>query len=102
MVLERNGTLLIKRVVAIGGDRVAIEDGVLVINGVREREPYVDYSLTDESYSAPLRVPAGKVFVLGDNRPFSRDSRAWGPIDADDVIGRVDFLLWPPSRAGTL
>jgi signal peptidase I len=83
------GRLLVKRVAAIAGDTVGIEDGVLVVNGAPVDEPYVDHQLMDSVYFGPVTVPAGAVFVLGDNRSGSVDSRSFGPVSLADVRGRV-------------
>jgi signal peptidase I len=90
--------LLIKRVVAVAGDTVAIADGVLVVNRKRVHESFVDYRLTDATYFGPVRVPTGAVFVLGDNRPDSIDSRVFGPVALNRIVGRVVVRLWPLSR----
>jgi signal peptidase I len=79
----------VKRVVALGGDRVAVRDAVLVINDGPVAEPYLGRSAEDGTYFGPVTVPAGQVFVLGDNRLGSVDSRAYGPLDRNSVIGRV-------------
>ncbi len=92
------GVLLVKRVVALGGDSVGVADGRLVVNGKTLRERYVDYSRVDGSYFGPVRVPAGSVFLLGDNRGDSRDSRDFGPVRADEVAGEVLVRLWPLRR----
>jgi signal peptidase I len=74
------GAMLVKRVVALGGDTVGIADGRLVVNGRPTREPFVDHGMVDGRYFGPLRVPPGSVFLLGDNRANSRDSREFGAI----------------------
>ncbi len=84
-----DGTLLLKRVVAIGGDEVGFEDGVLVVNGTDVDEPFVDYARVNGEYFGPVRVPAGHVFVLGDNRGSSVDSRAFGAVPVAAVVGTV-------------
>lgn len=90
---------LVKRVVALGGDVFAIEDGLVVLNGVQAVEPYADQSRIDGVYVGPLTVPAGQVYVLGDDRGNSVDSREFGPVPAATVIGRVVLRLWPsPGR----
>jgi signal peptidase I len=91
-------TVLLKRIVALPGDRVAIEDGVLAINGRLRLERYVDYPRVDSVYFGPVIVPAGRVFVLGDNRADSRDSRAYGAVPERRLIGRVLVRFWPPRR----
>jgi signal peptidase I len=97
----RTGEILLKRVVAIGGDTVGIEDGVLVVDGRRPREPYADPEAIDSVYFGPVRVRPGTVFVLGDNRASSEDSRAFGAVPTGRLIGRVRARIWPPGRWGT-
>jgi signal peptidase I len=92
--------LLIKRVAATGGDTVGIEDGILVVNGRPVHEPYVDAGQMDSVYFGPVRVPIGDVFVLGDNRANSTDSRSFGPVPASRITGRVVLRVWPPLRLG--
>lgn len=84
-----DGTLLLKRVVAIAGDEVGFEDGVLVVNGADVDEPFVDYARVNGEYFGPVQVPAGHVFVLGDNRGSSVDSRAFGAVPLAAVVGTV-------------
>lgn len=85
----------VKRVLALPGDTVAIEGGRVVVNGQPVAESYVnDGVLSDQP---PLRVPPGKVWVLGDNRLIgeSLDSRAYGSVDLGDTAGPADLRLWP-------
>jgi len=96
----RTGEIMLKRVVAVGGQTVGIEDGRLVVDGRRPREPYADPDAIDSVYFGPVRVPRGTVFVLGDNRGDSTDSRTIGPVPVDDVIGRARARIWPPERMG--
>jgi signal peptidase I len=91
--------LMVKRVVAVGGDTVAFEDGFLVVNGTRPPEPYADGGRVSGVYFAPVTVPAGGVYLLGDNRGDSVDSRTFGPLPADRIVGRVTFLLFPRTGA---
>lgn len=83
------GASIVKRVVAVGGDRVGIEDGRLVRNGEVVDEPHADRTGMDGYYYGPVAVPAGHVFLLGDARADSVDSRRFGPLPADAVDGRV-------------
>ncbi len=96
-----DGGVTLKRVVAVAGDRVAIEDGVLVVNGRGVQEPYTEPDALDTVYFGPVTVKAGSVFVLGDNREDSVDSLEFGAVPKDRLIGRVAARLWPPTRWGT-
>lgn len=102
-VFRRPGSdeLVAKRIVAVGGDLVAIEDGVLVVDGQPVEEPYADPDAIDSVYFGPVRVPAGAVFVLGDNRGNSLDSRTFGPITVAELRGRVVAVVWPPTHWAT-
>lgn len=86
--------LMVKRVVALAGDRVGLADGRLVVNGHRRAEAYVDLASVDSVYFGPEVVPAGSVFVMGDDRADSVDSRDFGPVPLDRVLGRVLWRLW--------
>jgi signal peptidase I len=94
--LPGSSDLLIKRVVAVGGNSVGIADGVLVVNGRPVHESFVDYNLVDATYFGPVRVPRDTVFVMGDNRSNSIDSRRFGPVPVSDILGRVVLAIWPP------
>lgn len=86
--------LMVKRVVALAGDRVGLADGRLVVNGRRRPEAYVDLASVDGVYFGPKAVPPGSVFVMGDDRAGSVDSRDFGPVPLDRVLGRVLWRLW--------
>jgi signal peptidase I len=86
------GSTNLKRVIALGGREVAIRDAVVYVDGAGLREPGIDASAIDGTYFGPLTVPQGSVFVLGDNRGTSVDSRHHGPVPLDRVRGRVLFL----------
>jgi len=83
-----NGDLLIKRVVGLPGDRVSIEDAILRVNGTLVPEPYVDHSRIDGLYFGPVVVPPDHVFLLGDNRFTSIDSREYGAVPMESLTGR--------------
>lgn len=89
-----DGSTTVKRVVATGGQTVAIEDSVLVVDGVAVDEPFVDRSRIDGTYFGPVTVPEGHVFVMGDNRGVSVDSRHFGSVPAEDLEATV-LLPWP-------
>jgi signal peptidase I len=91
----RSGQSIVKRVVAVGGDSVGIDNGVLVVNGSTVIEDYIDNTNMDGFYFGPDVVPAGHVFLLGDNRDTSEDSRTFGPVAVDDLEGRVLATIWP-------
>jgi signal peptidase I len=76
------------------GDRIAIAAGMVSVNGSRLAEPYVQFRSTQTI--APVTVPGGSVYVLGDNRAASDDSRDFGPLPLRDVIGQALVTLWPP------
>lgn len=95
--MPTDGRRAIKRVVALGGDTVVILDARLHVNGRPVSEPYVDRAAIDGYYSRTWTVPPGTVFVLGDNRGNSIDSRDYGPVAAQDLLGRVVVTLWPPG-----
>jgi len=86
--------LIVKRVVAVGGDTIGFEDGILIRNGRPVDEPYTTDFL-DGVYYGPDVVPPGQLYLLGDNRFDSEDSRNFGPVPADTVEGRVVGRLFP-------
>lgn len=94
-------TALIKRVIAIGGDTIEIRNNVLFINGAATDEPYLTREIHMPDFG-PVVVPAEHIFVMGDNRNQSEDSRRFGPVPVDDIIGRAFVRVWPPSRWGGL
>lgn len=102
-VEQDGGKLYIKRVIGLPGDKIRIADGQVYVNGKKE-----DQSFTNEHFTPgdvkDETVPAGKLFVMGDNRAHSQDSRSEivGFLDIDDVIGVVKLRLWPISKFGTL
>jgi signal peptidase I len=99
---------LIKRVIGLPGDSLVIKDGRILINGQLLEEPYLDEGVTTQAgpiacaEADPCVIPDDMVWVMGDNRGSSRDSRWFGPIPDDDVIGRAFFRIWPLNRVGVL
>lgn len=101
----------IKRVIGLPGDHVEYKDDMLYINGKAVEEPYLDdfkkqvgngVNLTEdftlEQVTNESVIPEGKLFVLGDNRQYSKDSRIIGLIDIDDVMGQTNLVYWPLSE----
>ena len=91
---------LIKRVVGRPGDQLEVKEGQLIRNGSTIQEPWIadrmDYAM------APVEVPQGELWVMGDNRNASLDSHLWGPLPEDDVIGTAIWRYWPLSRFGPI
>jgi signal peptidase I len=90
----------IKRVIGLPGDTVEGRDGSVFVNDVRLDEPYLKRPELPIRPFGPVEVPANSLFVMGDNRRASQDSRFFGPIPVDDVVGKAFVIIWPLSRAG--
>jgi len=100
---QRSSQNFIKRIVAGPGDTLSVRNGHPVVNGVEK---------TDEPYTLPcgdggacnlpkpITIPAGYYFMMGDNRGASDDSRFWGPVPRDWIIGKAFATYWPPDRVG--
>jgi signal peptidase I len=97
-VHEDSEDLLIKRVIALAGQTVEIRDGHVYVDGEMIQENY----LSQETFGhyGPIYVPPLNVFVLGDNRAASNDSRAFGPIPTSQIVGRAWFSYWPIENLG--
>jgi signal peptidase I len=102
---QRPGTAeedFIKRVIGLPGDTVEGKHGDVYVNGARIPEPYLPKGITTEPFPAHT-VPADRLFVMGDNRGNSLDSRfGLGYIPIDNVVGKAFVIIWPPSRVGLL
>lgn len=85
---------LIKRVVGLEGETIEAREGVIYIDGQELDEPYLVEGVTTDNLPRQ-EIPAGHVFVMGDNRGDSADSRVFGPIDEDTIVGRAFVKVWP-------
>jgi signal peptidase I len=100
--VEGDGQDLIKRVVGVPGDEIAVRGGKLFVNGEPQKEPYVNKKFPDRSFYAPTTVPKDHVFAMGDNRANSQDSRVFGPVPEQNIEGEAFLRFWPPDRIGGL
>ena len=100
--------VLVKRVIATAGQTVDLQNGKVVVDGVLLDEPYTEnkvsepFEKTAVSISYPYTVPEGYLWVMGDNRTNSQDSRYFGAIDASSVTGHAVFTYWPIPHIGVL
>ncbi len=103
---EGTGCDFIKRIIGVPGDTVEIKDNAVWINGERLPEPYVpsDYAILPGNATKEKSIYLGpnEFFVCGDNRPYSSDSRSWGAITKDEIVGRVFLRYWPLSVIGPI
>lgn len=100
-VLEFSKTSYIKRVIGVAGDHIKIEDGKVYLNGEELEEPYLREGITTESsLFTDITVPEGYIFVMGDNRPHSTDSRSFGCIPVEKVESKVWIRFWPLNKFG--
>ena len=86
---------LIKRVIGLPGESVSVHNGIVKVNGVALTEPYI---AAPPAYDDDQVVPAGELYVLGDNRNDSRDSHQWGLLPIENVIGKAVLIYWPPKE----
>ncbi|HEX8066142.1 MAG TPA: signal peptidase I [Thermoleophilaceae bacterium] len=100
----RSDQNFIKRIVAGPGDRLKVIAGRAIVNGKRQDEPFIEPDATCPICNLPkeIRVPPGHFFMMGDNRGESADSREWGPVPEDSIVGQAFFTYWPPRRVGIL
>lgn len=100
---EPDETELIKRVIGLPGETVEGHDGRVFVDGLRLHEPYLDPDLVTGDFP-PTVVPDGHVFVMGDNRlpGMSQDSRSFGPVPIDSIVGRAVARVWPLGRLAYL
>ena len=101
--VRRSDQNFIKRIVAGPGDRLSIHNGHPVVNGVEKTdEPYTNPCVGSYSCNLPkaIVIPPDHWFMMGDNRGASQDSRFWGPVPRDWIIGKAFATYWPPERIG--
>lgn len=100
------GCDFIKRVLAVPGETVAVANDSIIVNGVPLNEPYIpdEFEILPGAFTKGKTITLGpdEYFVSGDNRPYSSDSRAWGPIRKEDIVGRAFFRYWPLDKFGLL
>jgi signal peptidase I len=103
---EGTGCDFIKRILAVPGDTIEIKNNAVYINGELLPEPYIpsDYKILPgaATKNGPIFMGPDEYFASGDNRPYSSDSRAWGPITKSDIVGKAFFRYWPPSAMGLI
>jgi signal peptidase I len=101
---QEDSVNFIKRIVAGPGDRLKVIHGQVYLNGKKQKEPFARPCGVGEGcdYPKEITVPAGHYFMMGDNRGSSDDSRFWGPVPDDWIIGGAFATYWPPKRIGLL
>jgi signal peptidase I len=92
----------IKRVIALPGDRLRIDHGVVLLNGRRQIENYVPEEYRDTRSIAEIVVPEGTYYMMGDHRSISSDSREFGPVERSLIYGKAVFIYWPARDAGVV
>ena len=90
----------IKRVIGLPGDKVEVDNGIVIVNGKPLSEPYVPDEYRDHNTYQPTKVPANQYYVLGDHRSSSNDSRAWGMVERSFIYGKAVFVYWPLDKMG--
>jgi signal peptidase I len=92
----------IKRIIALPGDDLSIDDGRVYVNGKRVAEPYVPRLYRDARSLPETVIPPHEYFVMGDHRSISSDSRDFGPVDRDLIYGKAAFVYWPADNMGVI
>jgi signal peptidase I len=100
--VDEDDQTLIKRVVGLAGDEIQVQGGVLYVNDEAQEEPYLNDADQFRSYYGPTVVPEGHIFVMGDNRGNSADSRVFGPLPLENLKGEAFMRFWPVSKIGTI
>ena len=96
---EKENEIIIKRIIAMPGDTVSIKNHTVYVNDEELKE---DYAYGETSNYEEITLGDDEYFILGDNRPISKDSRYFGPVKEDEIIGKVIFRLWPFNKFGTI
>ena len=99
---EDDDQTLIKRVVGVAGDEIQVQGGVLYVNGEAQDEPYLNDADLSRGFYGPTVVPEGHIFVMGDNRGNSADSRVFGPLPLENLRGEAFMRFWPVSNISTI
>jgi signal peptidase I len=92
----------IKRVIALPGDTLRIDHGLVYVNGNKIAEPYVPPQFEDDRSQPEMTVPQHEYFVMGDHRSVSSDSRDFGPVARELIYGKAAFVYWPMDQAGVV
>jgi signal peptidase I len=88
--------------VGVAEDEIQVQGGVLYVNEEAQEEPYLNDADQFRSYYGPTVVPEGHIFVMGDNRGNSADSRVFGPLPLENLKGEAFMRFWPVSKIGTI
>jgi signal peptidase I len=99
---EDDDQTLIKRVVGVAGDEIQVQGGVLYVNDEAQEEAYLNDADQSRSFYGPTVVPEGHIFVMGDNRGNSADSRVFGPLPLENLKGEAFMRFWPVSKISTI
>ncbi|PIR65186.1 MAG: signal peptidase I [Candidatus Pacebacteria bacterium CG10_big_fil_rev_8_21_14_0_10_36_11] len=103
---QGTGCDFIKRILAVPGDTLEVKNNAIYVNGKQLPEPYIpaDFKVLPGNYTknGPVVMGPNNYFASGDNRPYSSDSRTWGPITKQDIVGKVFFRYWPPAVMGPI
>jgi signal peptidase I len=101
----QNAEEYIKRIIGLPNEKILIENNKIFINGKELREPYISNSILTSPgtfLKEEVQIPSNNYIVLGDNRPFSSDSRAWGFVPKEKITGKAWFIYWPLKSIGAI